>query len=50
MALDIAGQYERKMVITGRPAGASGAAFTDYVMDWVKNPKLKETWEGFVKG
>ena len=50
MALDITGQYERKMVITGRPAGASGAAFTDYVMDWVKNPKLKETWEGFVKG
>jgi len=50
MALDIAGQYERKMVITGRPTGASGAAFTDYVMDWVRNPKLKETWEGYVKG
>jgi isocitrate dehydrogenase (NAD+) len=50
MALDITGQYERKMVITGRPTGASGAAFTDYVMDWVKNPKLKETWEGCVKG
>jgi isocitrate dehydrogenase (NAD+) len=50
MALDITGQYEKKMVITGRPTGVTGEAFTDYVMDWVKNPKLKETWEGYVKG
>ena len=50
MALDITGQYEKKMVITGRATGVTGEAFTDYVMDWVKNPKLKETWEGYVKG
>jgi isocitrate dehydrogenase (NAD+) len=50
MALDICGQYEKKLVITGRPNGATGTAFTDYVLDWLGNPKLKATWEGYVKG
>jgi isocitrate dehydrogenase (NAD+) len=50
MALDVTGQYEKKMVVTGRPGGATGEAFADYVMDWVRNPKLKETWEAYVKG
>jgi len=50
MALDITGQYEKKLVITGRPTGATGADFTNYIMDWIVSPKLKETWEGYVKG
>ncbi len=50
MALDITGQYEKKLVITGRATGATGTAFTDYIMDWLKNPKLQSTWEGYVKG
>jgi isocitrate dehydrogenase (NAD+) len=50
MALDITGQYEKKLVITGRANGATGEAFTDYVMDWVGHPKLKETWAACVKG
>jgi len=49
MALDICGQYEKKMVITGRSNGATGSAYTDYLMDWLQNPKLKETWENYVK-
>jgi isocitrate dehydrogenase (NAD+) len=49
MALDITGQYEKKLIITGRATGATGEAFTDYVMDWVKSPKLKEAWEAYVK-
>jgi isocitrate dehydrogenase (NAD+) len=49
MALDICGQYEKKMTITGRSNGATGAAFTDYIMEWLKNPKLKETWEVYLK-
>ncbi|MCJ7564140.1 MAG: isocitrate/isopropylmalate family dehydrogenase [Candidatus Aminicenantes bacterium] len=49
MALDICGQYEKKMTITGRSDGATGAAFTDYIMEWLKNPKLKETWEVYLK-
>lgn len=50
MALDICGQYEKKMVITGRADGATGKAFTDYVLDWLNNPKLASTWGGYVKG
>jgi len=49
MALDICGQHEKKMTITGRSTGTTGAAFTDYLMDWLKSPKLKATWEGYVK-
>ncbi|MCI4445540.1 MAG: isocitrate/isopropylmalate dehydrogenase family protein [Candidatus Aminicenantes bacterium] len=49
MALDICGQYEKKLVITGRPNGATGKAFTDYLIDWLNNPKLEETWERYVK-
>jgi len=48
MALDICGQYEKKLVITGRSTGATGKEFTDYLLDWLKNPKLKETWESYV--
>jgi isocitrate dehydrogenase (NAD+) len=48
MALDVCGQYEKKLTITGRATGATGTDFTDYIMDWLHNPKLKETWEGYV--
>jgi isocitrate dehydrogenase (NAD+) len=50
MALDVTGQYEKKLVITGRPTGATGTDFTNYLMDWIISPKLRETWEGYVKG
>jgi isocitrate dehydrogenase (NAD+) len=49
MALDITGQYEKKLAITGRPTGTTGKDFTDYIMDWINNPKLESTWEGYVK-
>jgi len=49
MALDITGQYEKKLAITGRPTGATGKDFTDYIMDWINNPKLESTWDGYVK-
>jgi isocitrate dehydrogenase (NAD+) len=50
MALDICGQYEKKLTITGRSNGATGRDFTDYVLGWLGNPKLASTWEGYVKG
>jgi isocitrate dehydrogenase (NAD+) len=50
MALDVTGQYEKKLVITGRSSGATGKAFTDYLMEWIVSPKLEETWNGYVKG
>jgi isocitrate dehydrogenase (NAD+) len=48
MALDICGQYEKKLVITGRQTGATGTAFTDYLMDTLRDPKLEEKWKGFL--
>ena len=49
MALDICGQYEKKLVVTGRPTGATGAAFTDYLMETIQDPRLQSRWEGYVK-
>jgi isocitrate dehydrogenase (NAD+) len=50
MALDITGQYEKRMAITGRASGVTGSAFTEYVMEWLQSPKLASTWEGYVNG
>ena len=49
MGLDVCGQYEKKLVITGRPTGATGTAFTDYLMDTLQDPTLKQRWEAYVK-
>ena len=47
MALDICGQYEKKLVITGRDTGCSGAELADYLMDTIQDPQLKEKWESY---
>ncbi|HID74040.1 MAG TPA: isocitrate/isopropylmalate dehydrogenase family protein, partial [Thermoplasmata archaeon] len=47
MALDICGQYERKIVITGRSDGATGAEFANYVMETVQDPELESRWQGY---
>jgi isocitrate dehydrogenase (NAD+) len=49
MALDICGQYEKKLVVTGRDTGATGAELADYLMETLQDPKLKEKWEGYLK-
>ncbi len=49
MALDVCGQYEQKLAVTGRATGATGAAFTEYLMETLQDPNLKQKWEGFVK-
>jgi isocitrate dehydrogenase (NAD+) len=48
MALDVCGQYENKLTITGRDNGATGAAFTDYLMETLQDKKLKQRWEAYV--
>ncbi len=47
MALDICGNYERRLVVTGRPSGAKGAEFADYVMETLGAPDLEERWRRF---
>jgi isocitrate dehydrogenase (NAD+) len=47
MALDVCGQYEKKVTITGRSDGATGAEFVDYVMKTVQNPTLESKWQSY---
>jgi isocitrate dehydrogenase (NAD+) len=47
MALDICGQFEKKVVLTGRSSGATGAQFADYVMKTLKSPDLESRWKSY---
>ena len=47
MALDICGQYEKKLVMTGRDNGATGPAFCEYVMRTLDDPNLETRWQGY---
>jgi len=49
MALDICGQHEKKLVLTGRDTGATGAELADYLMETLQDPDLKEKWESYIK-
>ncbi len=50
MALDICGNYEKKLVMTGRDNGATGAEYANYIMETMQDPSLADRWEGYVKG
>ena len=47
-ALDICGQYERKMVMTGRDTGVTSAEFGEYIMQTVENPDVEARWDEYV--
>ncbi len=47
MALDICGQFEKKLVITGRSNGATGREFTDYLMETLELQDLEEKWKEY---
>ncbi|MDI6840005.1 MAG: isocitrate/isopropylmalate family dehydrogenase [bacterium] len=47
MALDICGQYEKKLVVTGRNDGATGREFANYLMETLKDKELKNRWSSF---
>jgi isocitrate dehydrogenase (NAD+) len=49
MALDICGQYEKKLVLTGRDTGCTGQEYADYLMETLKDPGLKDKWESYAK-
>jgi isocitrate dehydrogenase (NAD+) len=49
MALDICGQYEKKLVMTGRSNGATGAQFGDYLMEKLRNPDLEKECKSYQK-
>ena len=49
MALDVCGQYETRLVMTGRDTGCTGREFAQYVMDTMQDPSLAERWDDYVK-
>ncbi len=46
MALDMCGQFEKKLVMTGRSTGATGREFCDYIMETMTVPNLEKKWQG----
>lgn len=47
MALDICGNLEKKLVMTGRNTGATGAEYAKYLMETLKDEELKKKWERY---
>lgn len=44
MALEICGQYEKKLVMTGRDTGATGPQFANYILETMQDPSLEPRW------
>ncbi len=49
MALDICGQYEKRISITGRADGCTAAELGEYLMETMKDPELKNRWTAAVE-
>lgn len=49
MALDICGQFEKRLVITGRDTGATGREFADYLLETLRDSRLRERWETYTR-
>jgi len=47
MALDICGNFEQKLVVTGRPTGAKGSELADYLMETIQDPELEKRWQSY---
>jgi isocitrate dehydrogenase (NAD+) len=50
MALEICGQFEKKLTITGRDTGSTGEEFTAYLLEWAGNPDLERKWKQYAGG
>ena len=48
-ALDLCGQYEKKVGMTGRDTGATSREFGDYLMSTVEDPSVETRWEEHVR-
>ncbi len=47
-AIDICGQYERRIIMTGRSTGATSAEFGRYLMETVADPAIEDRWQEYV--
>ena len=46
-ALDIAGRFEKRLVMTGRSDGAKSSDFADYILEVVQDARLSERWNEY---
>jgi len=49
MALEVCGQFEKKLTLTGRDTGATGEEYTTYLIDWIDDPNLEGKWQSYQK-
>ncbi len=47
MALDICTQFEKKIVVTGRPGGATTEEMANYIIETLEDPNLEERWKKY---
>ncbi|MFH1878664.1 MAG: isocitrate/isopropylmalate family dehydrogenase [Candidatus Omnitrophota bacterium] len=47
MALEICGQFEKRVEVTGRDNGKTGDELTSYILEWVDSPDLEKKWKKF---
>ena len=47
-ALDICGQYERKVITTGRNTGATSREYGQYIQATVEDPTVEDRWQEYV--
>jgi isocitrate dehydrogenase (NAD+) len=48
-AMDLCGQYEKKLVMTGRDTGSTTQAFGEYVLETVRAGDLQERWQAAIE-
>jgi len=48
-ALDICGNYEKKLVMTGRDTGCTGAEYAEYLMETMRDPNLEKRWKEYTE-
>jgi len=47
MALDVCGNLEKRLVVTGRATGAKGSEFADYIMETIQDAEREKKWLGY---
>ena len=48
MAIEICGQYEKKIATTGRDTGATGREVGEYIVSTVRDSSLESRWNEYV--
>jgi isocitrate dehydrogenase (NAD+) len=46
-AIDICSQYEKKLTVTGRDTGCTGAEMAQYIIETIQDPNLDQKWQGY---